>query len=686
MKFELNKRSFSVAILAILIFATFLRFAVSRELVMNDPQVRNPGKATDMATYKLYSEQVVKGEYNGPYYYQPFYYAVFLPSIKYLFGYKIWPVIISQILLSVMTIWFAALASAMLWGRRAGVITSLLLAFSSILVLYVPFYLIATLQAFWIALIFLLLLKNIKFEQRTIEPQNVKSNIIWGILGIVIGLAILTRGNVWFFIPGIVVAIIIARSKSCEKRKMNPTTGVNDSPLASRSNNVLPVNTSLFTGRFLNFLKRYLPLLTLIVMILLPQLPFAWRNSVIQGKLSGPSTAAGAVLSLGNTPESPPGGRDPGTGPGPMEYPQSCGHWLASQKEHSVFSRIFDRLIYDTVPFLELQLRKMLLFWDRREIPNNVAIEYQGSRSQSLQISGLIPFDFIPVQNGKIPFITMNIIPTSIFLLVFTCAGIIFYLMNIVKKSDNPTRNSLISVIKNNVSSHLGISLLLYFILSYWLGTAAFYILARFRVPILPICAILAGGFINYIFYSLSRRKPFLKPIFITFIAFLFVNFGYDFYRYNLEASVYRVIQHKGVVSYLDKKILLKDNGPQSFGSWHPIEICDNDFIAKKFAVSDDKWFGKKATFQIDIYWKVPGSCDLIFNGDLYRLSERSSSKQTYSFPVIVGHDIEMEFTNLDCKIFLLADYQRYHARTKLNKKILHCELVSELLIPKLKK
>lgn len=661
MKFELNKRSFSIAILVILILAFLLRLAVSCELVINDPQVTNPGKYTDMFTYKVYSEQVVEGKYNGAYYYQPFYYAVFLPSIKYLFGFTIWPVILSQILLAVLTIWFAALASAMLWGRRAGVITSLLLAFSSILILYVPFYLIATLQAFWIALIFLLLLKNIKFEQRNIHSQSVKSNMMWGVLGIVIALAILTRGNVWFFIPGVVIAAIIARSKSCETRKKKPTSGV-------------------------NFFKRYLPVLILIIMILIPQIPFAWRNSVIQGKLSGPSTAAGAVLSLGNTPESPPGGRNPGTGPGPMEYPKTCGYWLSTEKEKSVFGRIFKRLTYDTLPFLELQFRKMLLFWDRREIPNNIAIEYQGSRSQALQISGLIPFDFIPVQNARIPFITMNIIPTSILLLVFTCAGILFYLMGILKRSNNITKNSILSFIINKLTSHLGISLLLYFILAYWLGTAAFYILARFRVPILPLCAVIAGGFINYLIYSFSTRKHIFKVGVISVLAFLFVNFGYDYYRYALEASVLRTIQPNGVLSDLDKELLIKDNGPQSFGSWGSIEMNENDSIVKQFSISNKELLGKKAMFHIDIYWRVPGSCNLILNGELYHLSEKNQSKQSYSFPVVVGDDIEMKFTNLDCQIFFLADYQRNYARTILNQKILNCELVSELLIPKLKK
>jgi len=692
-KFEFNKRSFSIALLVILILAFFLRLAVSCELVINDPTVINPIKYTDMFTYKVYSEQVVEGQYNGVYYYQPFYYAVFLPSIKYLFGLTVLPVILSQILLSVLTIWFAALASAMLWGRRAGIITSLLLAFSSILILYVPFYLIATLQAFWIALIFLLLLKNIKFEQRNIHFQSFKSSIMWGVLGFVIALAILTRGNVWFFIPGVVIAAIIARSKSCETRKKNPPSGVNCpsfgcassifSSSASRSNNFLQIHASLLAARFLIFFKRYFPVITLIIMILIPQIPFAWRNSVIQGKLSGPSTAAGAVLSLGNTPESPPGGREPGTGAGAMEYPKTCQFWMSTEKEKSVFGRVFRRLTYDTLPFLELQFRKMLLFWDRREIPNNVAIEYQGSLSNALQISGLIPFDFISLQNTKVQFVTMNIIPTSILLLVFTCAGILFYLMKMLKRSNSITKKSLLFSIKNKLTSHLGIFLLLYFILAYWLGTAAFYILARFRVPILPLCAIIAGGFINYLIYSFSTQKHLFKVGIISLLAFLFVNFGYDYYRYNLEASVLRIIQPNGIFSPLDKKLLIKDNGPQSFGSWGSVEIIENDSIIKKFSISNKELLGKKAMFHIDIYWQAPGSCNLIINGEQYLLNGKSKFKQSYSFPVLVGDDIDMKFTNLDCQIFLLADYQRNYSRTLLNKKVLKCELVSELLIPK---
>ncbi|MBQ9774970.1 MAG: hypothetical protein IJW17_02905, partial [Lentisphaeria bacterium] len=67
--------------------AFVLRLFVSSELGAINyglNSVYSPSKLTDLATYMDLAQQVVKGEYTGVFYYQPFYYAVFLPAIYFV--------------------------------------------------------------------------------------------------------------------------------------------------------------------------------------------------------------------------------------------------------------------------------------------------------------------------------------------------------------------------------------------------------------------------------------------------------------------------------------------------------------------------------------------------------------------------------------------------------------------------
>jgi len=81
-----------------------IRLQVCNELAAVDTQVANPNYQTDMYTYKMISEKIFNGDYNQVFYYQPFYYAVFLPAIKFCFGNGVNAVIFIQCLLSALTV------------------------------------------------------------------------------------------------------------------------------------------------------------------------------------------------------------------------------------------------------------------------------------------------------------------------------------------------------------------------------------------------------------------------------------------------------------------------------------------------------------------------------------------------------------------------------------------------------
>jgi 4-amino-4-deoxy-L-arabinose transferase-like glycosyltransferase len=630
-------------ILGIISFIAFLiRIQVSHELMSVDPQVANPSSVTDMFTYKDLSEKILKGEFKQVFYYQPFYYAVFLPVIKYCFGYGIWPVIVFQCILSALTVWFSGLSAYQVRGHKAGIITALLLTFSTILILYTPYYLIATLQAFWVSLIFYLCLRYISKYRYCREVKSGMCCFDAGVLGAVVGASILTRGNIWFFVPGIIM-ILISGNKNH------------------------------------NYYKRLsIPVIFLIFMIL-PQIPFTWNNTKIKGSLTGPSTAAGAVLSLGNTPESPPGGREPGTGPGPMEYPDTRKAWSAEAEKISVFSRIFRWFAREPLAFTELQLRKMLLFWDYREIPNNIAIESQGVRSNILCLIGFIPVKLIDTSRGALKFIACDFVPMSFLILGFGLAGSV---SSFCRLFSNGIRR-----ISNNVKRRPAEYLLLYFIVAYWLATAAFYILARFRVPTVPLLAVSAAIFIcrSYdVIFKKRRGKIVMQAVISLIFSFFTVLYGYSLYRYGLESKIMSVIRPQGVHSELNDGILLvRDNGPQSFGSWRFLELKEGRNIEKGFSMPDVESGDNTAILKLDLYWKIPGIAVLSVNGKKFTLRENIPGRKVQEFKLnkIPGGKVIITPERLDCTILCFIDMQRNYGRTTVEHKSTGGELVSAVYI-----
>ncbi|HBC87710.1 MAG TPA: hypothetical protein DCZ94_12195 [Lentisphaeria bacterium] len=610
------KKHFYILLVVLASAGFLLRLQVCRELLEKDVQVSRPSAGTDMQTYKELSETISKGEFNEKYYYQPFYYAVFLPVVHKVLGNGIWAVMIAQSVLSALTIFFAGLASAMLWGRRAGGLTALLTAFSAVLILYVPYHLIETLQAFWVILILYV----------AIVAWRSGKTVHWAITGFIVSLSILTRGNIWFFVPGLMIAAFFSvRIKSKEKPFWD----------------------------LKNILMRLAPVAVFVIMVILPQVPFAARNTRLTGKLCGPSTAAGAVLALGNTPEAPAGGRNPGTGPGPMEYPETFWAWAEKAKEISETTRIFGWFKQEPLAFLELQWRKMLLFWDHREIPNNIAFAYQGMMSSTFK--------------------ALAFVPTSL-IMALALAWMLYFFIYHARKGFK------------RMSYHPRLLIISYLMIAFFFATAAFYILARFRLPCVPLLAVGAGGFAGVLMINLRRRdwrELIFKSVLPLFITSLIVFFGYDFYRLYYESSIMNIVRPNGIrTEAMGNKILYMDNGPVTFGSWTPVDIKEGDIIRKKFAVKDSLE-GRIAEFALPFHCEVPGTVKLEVNGKSQQFEvKQGMNEQLFQIPFdLSASQVEIRFTFLDCKAYPLFDFQRNYGRTELNGKNPGAELVSKLYL-----
>ena len=138
---------FHLVLLAIVVVTVLLRILMSLQVVATDPFAYNPPDVTDMATYHALSRAILNGQWPEEFVYQPFYYAVFLPSVKLLtYSEYLGPAIAQSLCVGVI-VWCAGLSAAMLSTLFAGLVTAFLCAFSTMLFFYVPFALIEIQQA-----------------------------------------------------------------------------------------------------------------------------------------------------------------------------------------------------------------------------------------------------------------------------------------------------------------------------------------------------------------------------------------------------------------------------------------------------------------------------------------------------------------------------------------------------------
>jgi hypothetical protein len=354
----------------------------------------------------------------------------------------------------------------------------------------------ATLQAFWLALLAYLLVTAWR------HPVWWR----WCLVAAVASAATLTRGNVLLLVPGL-LAVLVWRH---------------------RRQPVLAIGMAV----------------AFVAVVYLPQLPFAIRNYHHYGRWTGPSSAMDAVLALGNTPEAPPGG---------LEYPPSYNEAmrlasLPDGERVSVLTQMRHWALAKPLQFLELKFRTFLLFWNRQEVPNNVSIGYHGKDSWLLRAPVLIGFAVI----GTL--------------------GVFGMLLSWRWRS--PAR------------------LYLYFaVLMYCAGTVLFYVLARFRIPVVPLVCVFAGNGVVLGYERFRRaageegRQRRLLLVFGLVCAAFLVCGAFQIYQERFEAAVMRWVRPDGVRVALPDRVIYEDHGPLSgIGGVVPQELPpDGTLIGKRF-------------------------------------------------------------------------------------------------------
>ena len=586
-----NRRGFFVpALLAAAVGAFLLRLIVSIQLAAGNNMINSvfrPPKSTDLATYMRLAEEIARGVFPETFYYQPYYYSVFLPLIL-LTGAGVKGVVFCQVICGTIAAFFSGLCARLFAGNRGGIFAAILTATSVPLIFYTPYHQNETLQSLHLILLFYCGLY-------ALLKGTIRSFLL---AGAVCGIAIATRGNITLIAILLgVLGCIFPRRVKVKKRLLN--AGV------------------------------------MVFAVLVVISPFALRNTLALGKLTGPSTAGDAVLALGNTPEAPAGGRNPGLPAGPMEYPEAFHRVMADTSHGIGLGRsMFNWLCREPLAFFELQFRKALLFWDAREIPNNVSLASDGTLSSLLMLLKKCGFEY--------------------YLIICGLAGL--FLLGAAFK------------IRDVRFWWLG-----GFIAVYWFSIALFYNLSRFRAPILPVLAV-AGALL------LRRRMRGRKLHRIAALLFsvLVCCFIYDSYR-HAEPSIMRVVRPSGTIvppSIGCKEYDVLDHGPVTFGAWSEVELKNNDVLEKRFA------FSGKAKVIWKIYSLYPGSMTVQCGaGKIYDIPLKNG-ENSFEFDVNDAAECKITVIYVPAKVFAVCDYQRSYSRSSYNGKLLSAEWVARCRMP----
>ena len=604
-----NHLYFPVVLAILALTAVVLRIVMTVQVVHTDPFAYNPPDVTDMATYHALSRGILNGVFPAEFVYQPFYYSVFLPAAKFLFRSEYLSVGLAQSVCVGVIVWFAGLTGAMLRSRMTGLVAAALCAFSTMLFFYVPYALIEIQQAMWFTLLLYFTLRAMKTGRAG----------FFAAAGLILSFAILSRGNAWCFLPALGFAYW----------------------------------TALRRKRFSTRRKAVLAAVLCLSVILLPQLPFAVRNTIATHSLSGPSTAGPAVLTLGNNPESPPGGL-------PIPYPPTYDEWMDHESEYSIPHRIFDWFRAEPLAFLQLQAEKFFLFFDSHEIPNNIQLGVNATGSKIFRACGIFR--------------------TGI-LIALALAGFFLFF--------------------RRLNNHPGRLLLYLFLFLYALATVAFYMLARFRVPAIPFFAIGAALFVTdflgmrwlvgLVFYP-RTKNPLWIPLkyCLAWLAGVYFVWGiYPSYRKVYEPGLTRLTRPDGVRLETASMLMAHDNGPNYLDGWMAANLNSGVTFSKTFSAKDidlSKYSNAYAT--VTFYTEQSRAIEVVCNGKretvnliphgLYRLP--LIPVRLGPFPVPKDLNFTFSFPGLaPDQVGLAVDFHRDYGRTTYQGEVFPAEAVVRL-------
>ena len=317
----MTSRKESVLLLSIFILSLSLR-VIYLVQIKGNPFFYDLPPGTDMRTYDLIAMEVVGGKWlAGGVKIPSLYPCLFLPTIYFLFGHNLLMVRLIQSILGSLGCILLYFIARRIFSQKAAFLSALMAAFYGIFIIYEGAILSEALLNFLIILTMLSLL-------RVTEQPSLANKIASGLW---LGLAVAIKPSVLVFLPFVLIWFLI-----------------------------------IFRRRaMINFL-------TICLMMLLTAAPFIVRAYLISHEFILVRTGGGAIFLMGNNPSA--------SGTFCYPSPEVTASLVEKGKGESPSEQ--DRLAYQAAfkfikenpgKFLRLTIRKFLLFWDSREIPNNIS-------------------------------------------------------------------------------------------------------------------------------------------------------------------------------------------------------------------------------------------------------------------------------------------------------------------------
>jgi len=301
---------------------------------------------------------------------------------------------------------------------------------------------------------------------------------------------------------------------------------------------VLPIMIVWIIAKYKDSKKEMLKMVSLLIISAYAvQLPFSLHNYNVKGEWTGPATAGSKVLAIGNNPQAPPG-TDSGTSY--IDTTDALRYWeeIANRSENPIplKTSIINWVKEDPLSWIELKFRTLLLFFSNKESYNNTSHE--------------LTIRYAPW--FKVPFITFGIVG----FLFLTC---LFRVR--IRKFKFSRKNFLI------ISS-----------LIYVASILIFYMLSRYRLPIVPVMLVLGLDCGSRLIYSI-RKKPLrsnIKSLTLIVVMFLVTFFSFDFYRSNCEAWVISKINNESLSFPRNKGRIFRDSNSKLWGGYSE-KIVDSE-------------------------------------------------------------------------------------------------------------
>ena len=231
------------------------------------------------------------------------------------------------------------------------------------------------------------------------------------------------------------------------------------------------------------------------------------------------------------------------------------------------------------------------------------------------------------------------------------------------------------------------------FTLCFYIAVIIFYILSRFKAPVIPFLTIFAGGFLTRCgsdIVNCSSRQQLRsagKDILFLLIGFWFTCAAYNTYR-MLEPAINRWIYPNGIrLDMQGENIQLFDYGPYPFGGWYRAELKSGSVIVKKFAGLPSR---QQTVLGLMLSSREPITIMLSANGMPFTFSfpeipPEKSDRRMISLPVwLIDGIAEIKVLSISGGgIWAVYDIQRDYGRSSFNGEKLAGEWILRAIIPR---